>query len=127
MAAMWLWIPILYVSVNKYPVTCVREACRSIGPGIAIVMPVVLKTSPLRMATKRYLSSVSWISFLEKVFMYFTWIVLVSCQFSVNVKSSHHVYNRGSLSTSMTCSLYFVCEISTRVMHVVRSMCRPHT
>ena len=57
-AAMWLWIPILYVSVNKYPVTCVREACRSNGPGIAIVMPVVLKTSPLRMATKRYLSSV---------------------------------------------------------------------
>ena len=71
---MWLWIPILYVSVSKYPVTCVREACRSIRPGIAIVMPVVLKTSPLRMATKRYLSSVSWISFLEKVFMYFTCI-----------------------------------------------------
>ena len=59
------------------------------------MMAVVLKTSPLRMATKRYLSSVSWISFLEKVFMYFTCIVLVSCQFSVNVKSSHHVYNRG--------------------------------
>ena len=47
---MWLWIPILYVSVNKYPVTCVREA------GIATVMPVVLKTSPWRMATKRYLT-----------------------------------------------------------------------
>ena len=115
------------MSVNKYPVTCVREACRSIGPGIAIVMPMVLKTSPLKMATKRYLSSVSWISFLEKVFMYFTCIVLVSYQFSVNVKSSHHVYNRGSLSTSMTCSLYFVCEIPTQVMHAVRSMCRPHT
>ena len=113
--------------MNKYPVTCVREACRSIRPGIATVMPVVLKTSPLRMATKRYLSSVSCISFLEKVFMYFTCIVLVSCQFSVNVKSSHHVYNRGQLSTSMTWSLYFVCEISTRVTHAVRSMRRPHT